>query len=138
MDNINVVIRVRPLIKKEESSHWTNDKQHISSRDKNFTFDRIFGPQEDNQRVYDEIGRPIVDQVRYMADWMNMFFIGRNFRDFANYLDVRESLNPLNCALEVEVTCEILIKTTENNHNSHSNQKIAIIMAFAKVLTCRT
>ena len=74
MDNINVVIRVRPLIKKEESSHWTNDKQHISSRDKNFTFDRIFGPQEDNQRVYDEIGRPIVDQVRNMADWMNVFY----------------------------------------------------------------
>ena len=69
MDNINVVIRVRPLIGREmsaeQTSLWTNDNQRISckEKDREFTFDRIFGPQADNKLIYTEIGRPIVKKV---------------------------------------------------------------------------
>ncbi|XP_014673655.1 PREDICTED: centromere-associated protein E-like [Priapulus caudatus] len=69
MDNVHVVVRVRPLIKREADSqtgdYWkVLDSQTIASlsetQGKRYTFDRVFGCIDSTNTVYENVAKPIV------------------------------------------------------------------------------
>ncbi|XP_034152614.1 centromere-associated protein E isoform X2 [Esox lucius] len=71
---VKVCVRVRPLIKREETAgenaetvrlHWEADKQTIHQIDdgnlsKNFSFDRVFSAEETTLQLYQELAKPLV------------------------------------------------------------------------------
>ncbi|CAD8194063.1 unnamed protein product [Paramecium octaurelia] len=64
MSNIKVFCRIRPLNQKETSLiSYIIKEQTMQIGEQKFTFDRILDSNTTQQEVYDEIGKPIIDQI---------------------------------------------------------------------------
>ncbi|GIY30586.1 kinesin-like protein KIN-7K, chloroplastic [Caerostris extrusa] len=71
MDNIRVAVRMRPLIQREldnkEVVYWKYESPNTvyqkNSPSVAFTFDRVFGNQEENETIYTEFCSDIVKSV---------------------------------------------------------------------------
>ncbi|CAD8211826.1 unnamed protein product [Paramecium pentaurelia] len=64
MSNIKVFCRIRPLNQKETSLiNYSIRDQTIQLGEQKFTFDKILDSNTNQQQVYDEIGKPIIDQI---------------------------------------------------------------------------
>ncbi|CAK90997.1 unnamed protein product (macronuclear) [Paramecium tetraurelia] len=64
MSNIKVFCRIRPLNQKETSLiSYIIREQTLQIGEQKFTFDKILDSNTTQQEVYDEIGKPIIDQV---------------------------------------------------------------------------
>ncbi|CAD8114764.1 unnamed protein product [Paramecium primaurelia] len=62
--NIKVFCRIRPLHQKETSLiNYSIRDQTIQLGEQKFTFDKILDSNTNQQQVYDEIGKPIIDQI---------------------------------------------------------------------------
>ncbi|SCU82620.1 LADA_0C06832g1_1 [Lachancea dasiensis] len=61
---ISVSIRVKPP-EVNSKSLWSVRGDHTISHEDlgEFTFDNVFNPQADNSRVYEEIGKPLIDKL---------------------------------------------------------------------------
>ncbi|CAK67895.1 unnamed protein product (macronuclear) [Paramecium tetraurelia] len=64
MSNIKVFCRIRPLNQKETSLiNYNIRDQTMQLGEQKFTFDKILDSNANQQQVYDEIGKPIIDQI---------------------------------------------------------------------------
>lgn len=66
--NIQVGIRVRPLIEREIQAHqkliWKTDDNRIYNHDKgDYQFDKVFGKNVSTSMVYNEMGKPLVEKA---------------------------------------------------------------------------
>jgi hypothetical protein len=68
---VRVFVRIRPLNKKELSENqviaWayneTSMLEETTNGQRAYVYDRLFGIEENNTKVYDIVGKPIVDKA---------------------------------------------------------------------------
>ncbi|XP_065662886.1 uncharacterized protein LOC136085502 [Hydra vulgaris] len=65
--NIQVGIRIRPLIRREiqtnQACYWNADNKRIYSTEKEYHFDEVFDSTSSTENIYNILGKPLVENA---------------------------------------------------------------------------